>query len=101
LIFHDWQERSFSFGVFIYENPVLVATPTAFFREAWAFGCQEKCPRFAATAVANPLTVATSAIFICGGELEKVMAHFHENTSLEGGRRAPSRRPPTSNGSPL
>jgi hypothetical protein len=52
-----------------------VATPTAFFREAWVFGCQEKCPRFAATVVANTLTVATPAIFICCGELEKIMGY--------------------------
>ena len=37
-----------------------------------------KNPRLAATAVANTLTVATHAFFICGGELEVVMGHFHE-----------------------
>jgi len=50
--------------------------------------------------------VATPAIFIGGGELEKVMGHFPENASLEGGRRAcdrrhSSRRLPGSNWSPL
>jgi hypothetical protein len=41
------------------------------------FWLSGKSPRFAATAIANTLTVATSANFIRGGELEKVMAHFH------------------------
>ncbi len=56
-----------------YENASFGSHVDRFFGEAWAFGCQEKCPRLAATGVANTLAVATSAIFICGGELEKVM----------------------------
>jgi hypothetical protein len=54
---------------------VLVATPTTFSREAWAFESQ-KNPRLAATAVANALTEATPVIFIDRGDLKKVMAHF-------------------------
>ncbi|HVN81678.1 MAG TPA: hypothetical protein VMW38_22010 [Terriglobia bacterium] len=45
--------------------------------------------------------VATPAIFIRGGELEKIMRHFYENAVPEGGRRAPSRRLPGSTWSPL
>jgi hypothetical protein len=58
---------------------VLVATPTAFFWEAWAFGYLGRSPRFAAITVANTLTVATPAIFVGGGELAKVMGHFYDN----------------------
>jgi hypothetical protein len=49
-----------------YENGFLVATLTAFSREAWAFDGQ-KNPRLAVTAVAYALTVATPAIFMHGG----------------------------------
>jgi hypothetical protein len=46
-------------------------------REAWACDAT-KDPRLAESAAANALTVATPAIFIRGGELEKVMEHFYE-----------------------
>jgi hypothetical protein len=49
-----------------YENALLVATLTAFSREAGVFDGQ-KNPRLAATAVAYALTVATPAIFMGGG----------------------------------
>ena len=65
---------------------VLVATPTAFFREAWAFWLLGRSPRFAATAVANTLTVATPSIFIDRGDLNKVMGHFYQNALLLEGR---------------
>jgi hypothetical protein len=56
----------------------LVATLTAFSREAWAFDCR-KTPRLAATAIANALTVATPAIFIGGGAPGWRMGNFYEN----------------------
>jgi hypothetical protein len=65
-------------GFIFYENPVLVATLTAFSREAWAFDGQ-KNPRLAATAVANALTVATPAIFMGGGAPNRRMNNFYEN----------------------
>jgi hypothetical protein len=46
-------------------------------REAWACETDEN-PRLSATAVANALAVATFAIFIGNGELEKVMRHFYK-----------------------
>jgi hypothetical protein len=53
-----------------YENVSFGSHADRFFREAWAVGCQEKCPRLAATDVAITLAVATPAIFVCGGKLE-------------------------------
>jgi hypothetical protein len=49
------------------ENASLGSHADRFFQEAWAFSCQKKCPRLAATGVANTLAVATSAIFIRDG----------------------------------
>ncbi len=49
----------------------------------WLVG---RSPRFAATAVANTLTVATTAIFIDRGDLIKVMGHSYEKAVLMEGR---------------
>jgi hypothetical protein len=48
-------------------------------------GCQGHTPRRSEIGFHTP---PKTAIFICGGELEKVMAHFHENAGLGGGSRS-------------
>jgi hypothetical protein len=59
----------------------LVATPTAFSREAWAFDWK-KNPRLAAAAVANALTVATPA-FLSADRADWRMDNSKGNEAIE------------------
>lgn len=80
LVAVHWHLPKVSCRAFSYENESFGSHADRFFREAWAFGYQEKCPRIVATAVANTLAVATYAIFIRGCEPEKVRrGFFYEN----------------------
>jgi hypothetical protein len=78
---HGWLSSA---GCFLsYKNASFGSHADRFFPGSVGFWLLERSPRFATTAVANTLTVATPPIFIDRVDLKKVMRNSYENARLK------------------